>query len=151
MWLMADSLNVLYTLAIGCALLYVFERIKKRDLRWWEYLWLVSVVLLASAAYAYRADYGIYFMGLILIVALYFAQKRRVIQSILIIAWGMVLYGILIQNLSNAYATIIPALLILLYGPGKGGESKGMKYMFYAFYPLHLMVIGVINIFLKVL
>lgn len=149
MWLMADSLNVLYTLAIGCALLYVFERMKKRDLRWWEYLWLISVVLLASAMYAYQADYGIYFTGLILIVGLYFAQKYRVIQAILIAAWGMVLYGILIHNLSNAFATIIPALLILLYKPEKGGECKGMKYMFYAFYPLHLLVIGLVNIFFK--
>lgn len=149
MWLMADSLNVLYTLAIGCALLYVFERIKKRDLRWWEYLWLISIVLLASAMYAFQADYGIYFMGLILIMGLYFAQKYRVIQTILIIAWGMVLYGILIHNLSNAIATIMPALLILLYKPENGGESRGMKYMFYAFYPLHLMGIGVVNILLK--
>lgn len=51
--------------------------------------------------------------------------------------------------MSNAIATIIPALLILLYKPENGGESRGMKYMFYAFYPLHLMGIGVVNILLK--
>lgn len=151
MWLMADSLNVLYTLAIGCAVLYVIEKIKKKDLRWWEYVWLVSVVLLATVAYAYRADYGIYFMGLILIVALYFAQRSRIVQTILIIVWGIVLYGVLIHNLSNAYATVIPAMLILLYNPEKGGESKGMKRMFYAFYPLHLLIIGLINVFRKLI
>ena len=151
MWLMANSLNVLYTLAIGCVVLYVIERIKKRDLRWWEYLWLILVFLLAARAYAYPADYGIYFMGLILIVALYFAQKYRIIQTILIIAWGIALYGVLLYNWSNAYATIIPAMLILLYNPETGGESKGMKYLFYSFYPLHLLIIGMINVFLKLI
>lgn len=151
MWLMADSLNVLYTLAIGCVVLYVIERIGKRDLRWWEYLWLILVFLLAAGAYAYPADYGIYFIGLILIVALYFAQKYRIIQTILIIAWGIALYGVLLYNWSNAYATIIPAMLILLYNPETGGESKGMKYLFYSFYPLHLLIIGMINVLLKLI
>lgn len=149
MWLMVDRLNVLYTLAIGCVVLYIIERIKKRDLQWWEYIWLVSGAFLILVTYAKRADYGIYFMGLILIVTLYFTQKNRIIQTILVNAWGIVQYGVLGCNWCNAYATIICAMLILLYSPKKGGESKWMKRMFYAFYPLHLLIIGVVNVFLR--
>lgn len=66
-------------------------------------------------------------MGLILIVALYFAQKYRIIQTILIIAWGIALYGVLLYNWSNAYATFIPAMLILLYNPETGGQNQGYE------------------------
>ena len=139
-----------YTLwPIGFAVLYVIEKMKTNELCWWEYIWLIAVVMLAVVAYAYRADYGISFMGLILIVALYFTQKHRMVQTILIITWGIVLYGVLIHNWSNALATIAPAMLVLLYNPEKGGESKGMKRMFYSFYPLHLTIIGLINIFMR--
>jgi len=37
-----------------------------------------------------------------------------------------------------------------LYNPEKGGENKWMKSLFYAFYPLHLIIIGIINVFIRI-
>lgn len=149
-WIMAtDELNVFYTLAIGCAILYAIERVKNRDLRLWEYIWLILAVAFTVWGFGMRADYGIYCLGYILIVALYFAQNNRKIQTLLIVIWGIVLYGVVIGNLNNAIATVVPAILILFYQPEKGAKEK-IKYMFYAFYPFHLLILGLVNAMLKI-
>lgn len=150
-WIMAtDELNVFYTLAIGCAILYVIERIKKHNLRLWEYIWLILATALAVWAFGMRGDYGTCCLGLILIVALYFTQNNKKIQSLLILVWGIVFYFGIIGNLTNAIATVIPAILILFYQPKKGVNGKSIKYIFYTFYPLHLLILGLVNVILKI-
>ena len=89
-------------------------------------------------------------MGFVLMIALYFSQRFRLLQTVVIAVWGFIFYGLLIGNMGNAYATVIPAILVLLYNPEKGGESKWMKSLFYAFYPLHLIIIGIINVFIRI-
>ena len=150
MWVLCDSLNVLYTFALGCAVLYAFEQVKEKVLRWWEYIWLFGASILAVISIGYRSDYGIYFMGIALLIALYFSQRFRLLQAVIIVIWGFVFYGLLIENMGNAYATVIPAILVLLYNPEKGGESKWMKSLCYAFYPLHLLIVGIINAFIRI-
>ena len=150
MWVLCDSLNVLYTFALGCAVLYAFEKVKAKALCWWEYVWLIGASILAIISIGYRSDYGIYFMGFVLIIALHFTQRLRLLQAVVIAVWGFLFYGLLIGNMSNAYATVIPAVLILLYKPEKGGESRWMKSLCYVFYPLHLMIVGIINVFIGI-
>lgn len=150
MWVLCDSLNVLYTFALGCAVLYAFEQVKAKALCWWEYVWLFGALILAIISIGYRSDYGINFMGFVLMIALYFSQRFRLLQTVVIAVWGFIFYGLLIGNMGNAYATVIPAILVLLYNPEKGGESKWMKSLFYAFYPLHLIIIGIINVFIRI-
>ena len=150
MWVLCDSLNVLYIFALGCAVLYVFEQVKAKALCRWEYVWLFGALILAVISIGHRSDYGINFMGIALMIALYFSQRFRLLQAIVIAVWGIIFYGLLIGNMGNAYATVIPAILILLYNPEKGGESKGTKRMCYVFYPLHLMILGIINVLFRI-
>jgi len=130
--------------------LYAFEQVKEKVLRWWEYIWLFDASILAVISIGYRSDYGIYFMGIALLIALYFSQRFRLLQAVIIVIWGFVFYGLFIGNMGNAYATVIPAILILLYKPEKGGESKWMKSLCYAFYPLHLLIVGIINACIRI-
>ncbi len=73
-WMLADSLNVLYTLLLGVSALYAIEQLRSRSLRWWESLWLIIAFVLAAAVYGTMADYGTYLMGLVLILLLYAAE-----------------------------------------------------------------------------
>lgn len=43
----------------------------------------------------------------------------------IIAIWGFVFYGLFIGNMGNAYATVIPAILILLYKPEKVEKASG--------------------------
>ena len=150
MWILtSDSLNVLYTLTIGLVPLFIIEKIKTKSLHVVEYLWLFILAGLLLLAYGTNADYGIGLMGVVLIVALYFAQKSKLLQSGVVAIWGVVYYGFVIGNRGNTVATLIPAVLILMYNQKRGTNSVPAKWLFYVFYPLHLLLIGLVNMFLK--
>ena len=74
-------------------------------------------------------------------------QGRR--QSAAVFAWGCTLYGVLFHNWRNALATLLASALILAYHPARGIRSKASKWLFYAFYPAHLLVLGLCNIALR--
>lgn len=148
MWIMTGSFNVLYTLALGMMILYIIEKYKSK-MRWWKYVWLTAAGILALLAYGSNADYGICLMGVILIVALYLTRERQTMQAIVIVLWGFLLYGIIIGNWKNALATVIPAALVLLYNSKAGQNERHAKYLFYSFYPVHLLLIGFINIYFR--
>ena len=150
MWILTpDSLNILYTLTIGLVLLFIIEKVENKSLHIVEYLWLFILAGLLLLAYGTNADYGIGFMGVILIVALYFTQKSKLLQSGVVAIWGVVYYGFVIGNRGNAVATLIPAVLILMYNQKRGINSVPVRWLFYVFYPLHLLLIGLVNMFLK--
>lgn len=149
MWLLSGELNVLYTLAVGIAFIFAIEKIKEKALLWFEYIGLLIVLVLVALAYGTNADYGIGLMGIALIVALYLAHKNKYYQSIIIMIWGGFYYGLVIGNWRNALATVIPSLLIMLYNQKHGSSGAFAKHFFYAFYPLHLLGIGMFNVFFR--
>lgn len=148
-WMLADSLNVLYTLLLGVFALYVIEQLRSSSRRWWETLWLIIAFVLAAAVYGTMADYGTYLMGLVLILLLYALRKWPLAQSAAVFAWGCALYGVLFHNWRNAQATLLASVLILAYRPGQRSRSRAAKWLFYAFYPAHLLVLGLCNIALR--
>jgi len=144
-WILADELNVLYTLALGAAMLYLFDRLKQKE----GIVWICLAVILAILCYGIHADYGIGLMGLTLIAGLYLFSFDRRLQSGAVLVWGCLYYGWMLGNWSYALVMVVPAAMILLYNGKKGYAGKGAKHLFYAFYPLHLLVLGMINICLK--
>lgn len=145
-WVLTNELNVLYTLALGLVFLYPIEKLRQRTLKPWESFWLLWAVFLAFLAYGIYADYGYNMMGISLILALYAARKRKEAQALVILGWGVLYYGILLGNGLNAAATVLAALLVFAYNGKKG---PGAKWLFYWFYPAHLLVIGLVNACLK--
>lgn len=150
MWVLTSNLNVLYTLAIGVFAFFFLETIQNRKLKWWEYIWLTLVLALVVIAFCPISDYGISMMGLTLIVTLYATQKWKWLQCLSIVAWGCIYYGLVVGNWYNALATVLPAVLIIFYNHKSGAKSKLGKHLFYVAYPAHLLIIGLANVFLKV-
>lgn len=149
MWIITpDHLNVLYTLSIGLMLLFVFEQLKKQQIYSIRSLWLILLASLCLLFYGTNADYGNNLMGVILIISLYFTQKSRILQGTVIGIWGVLFYGILLNNWNNAFATFIPIFLILIHNDERGNNSFLAKWGFYIFYPLHLLILGLFNIHL---
>lgn len=87
-----------------------------------------------AAAELLNTDYGA--AGVIFILLFYILYQYTVVKQVFFVAANLLMYGLSIQ----AYA-VFAALPMLLYN-GKRGPS--MKYFFYVFYPLHLLVIYVI-------
>lgn len=137
--------NIFYTLAFGLYICYCYEKlipIKKRPIS--EYLLLLPISLFLSS---FGMDYGA--IGIVLILALFAAKKFKPLQALIIFVWGFFTYN----NFQWGYGfhinewamvgIIAATLMVLLYNNKKG---YNIKWFFYAFYPIHLLVLGIIHV-----
>ena len=83
-------------------------------------------------------DYG--FFGICLPMLIYFANGKN--QKVMMLAVGLILLSLKFGGIQ--WFSLISVIFISLYN-GKRGKMN-MKYMFYIYYPLHLMVIYLISI-----
>lgn len=98
-----------------------------------------DLTVLGAAMFAaeyLRTDYG--GMGVLTIAAMYLFRKRRVMSMLA----GCVVLTILTVSELPAFLAVIP---IALYN---GKRGLRMKYFFYAFYPVHLLLLYVISVLL---
>lgn len=127
------QLNVLFTLAIS---LFFMDRFAKK-----EYYWIPTLLFLL---YFIDTQFSLY--GILLPIAFYFARNNKIL--------AIVFTGILI--VVNAYWTESLILLFGLIGVGivlflpkdKLPTIKLSKYYFYWFYPIHLIILFIIKMFL---
>lgn len=126
--------NVFFTLFIGLLVLIGFEKFKSK--LWLNFIIFILGMLLAEICHV---DYGCF--GIIMIVLFYF---YRIHNNLIILTFGILLFSIMLGG-SQPLCTlaIIP---ISLYN-GKRGIS--LKYLFYAFYPVHLLILYFISLFLS--
>jgi hypothetical protein len=130
------ALNIGFTLLLGLLCLYSIENINDKLLST-----AVIGILLLVAAYL-PIDYGVY--GILSILFFYLFRDNKfatlVSQIIANIYYGLTL-GIWAQSLS-----LISLIPIFLYNNKKG---RSCKWLFYIFYPAHLLIIYFIYNLLK--
>ena len=118
--------NVFFTLLIGFLTIWAMEQVKTSAYALPKQL--LCVLAGCVVAYALKTDYDYY--GVTLIAVLYFLRYNRLYQTI----------GGILSLLWEAPACL--AFIPINMYNGKRGFS--MKYFFYAFYPLHLLIFGII-------
>lgn len=124
------SQNVYFTLALGLLSLIVIES------QWKNIYKAIFFALAFGATIFLHIDYGI--RGVLLIVLLYILRENALLKTILSFPF-----------LSGGYAAFCALVPINMYN-GKRGFIKGKfaKYFFYAFYPVHLLVLYLIRRFM---
>ena len=162
------SLNVMVTLFLGLAGLIMFDWIKKRTR-----LMITAIIpslLMALFAELVGSDYGFY--GIVLILMFYLIDLESKYAPSYIFA-ACLLFGarsIIEFVLRSALATVIPSIvvsplkdwdvmqllaafsaLLLVFYNGKAGKRPQnrvaravVKYSFYLFYPIHLIIIWLV-------
>lgn len=126
--------NVFFTLFIGLAMISAMQRIvsKNRNPMYNSVYLIVAMVL----AYVLKTDYSVY--GIAVIYIFYCFRERRV-QGCMGLAVASVLGG-LIQT-----AAVLAVPFIMLYNGKKGpklADNKLVKYGFYIFYPVHILILA---------
>lgn len=122
--------NVFFTLLFGYLGICCYERFRDRRL-----LLALSVIGLLVLSYFFKADYGL--TGYCVILLFYLCRTDSLVVGLI----GTVVLGVF----------SFPAYILMAMYNGERGFVKGpvMKYAFYAFYPVHLMILYGIQLLLK--
>ncbi|WP_310602885.1 TraX family protein [Anaerosporobacter sp.] len=130
--------NVFFTLLIGLVAIYAIEEVKKHffffDIKA-ILLQFIIIGLSMTVAWFLRTDYSM--LGVLIIMAFYFYRG-----NILYIAISILVATLYLGNKVQLYS-LLALIPILLYN-GKKGPS--MRYVFYVFYPAHMLVLYAVSV-----
>lgn len=156
-WFNPYHQNVLFTLLLGLLAIYVLDNVKKDFSFKKVAISLLWFALISVAATFGFVDYG--FLGVLTVVMFYilrdfpFAWLCQLVGMVIInvilfegLVFPVEILGKTFEIPSQGFAVfaIIP---IWFYGGKKGKSSKVMQYGFYAFYPLHMVILYLIKHF----
>jgi hypothetical protein len=155
-----DYQNVFFTLFLGLMSL-VFIKKYEKNIKIQIGFSLIFLIL----AYLLKTDYGVY--GVLMIIVLYIFRERNVLKffSFLFVILCIYLptdveyiYSRIAANqpidryfdlLSNIFFALMTSLAYIIMRNYNGRHGSYVnKYIFYIFYPLHLLIIGLLYIYL---
>jgi TraX protein. len=125
-----DYQNVYFTLLIG---LLVLMGIKRAGTNKAIYILIIAVGCLA--AWALKTDYGFY--GILMILFFYFYRNNQLLR-------GIFVEGVCI---SMGYIEALAGLSFLPLYFYNGKRGIRLKYIFYAFYPVHIFILYLIRLY----
>jgi len=156
-WFNPYHQNVLFTLLLGLLAIKVIDNIKKNRSAKNIALSVLWLFLILAASGIGFVDYG--FLGMLTVVLFYlfrdfpFAWLLQLLGMVLInitffegLVFPVEIFGKVFEIPSQGFA-IFALIPIWLYGRRKGRSSKPLQYGFYAFYPVHMIVLYLIKYF----
>lgn len=126
--------NVFFTLALGLASIWAIDEVEKR--RRGVTGWLIAVLIIVavfSTAQFCHVDYSGY--GPLVIIVLYSTRKNRLLQCVA----GALLFAFI----PGEFPWALLSFVMLYTYNGKRGRQH--KWFFYGFYPVHLLIFGIIS------
>lgn len=121
--------NVFFTLFLGLAALIIIEKFANRP-----FIRIIGTLACIFAAKYLRTDYDMF--GVMLIILMYFVRFNK-FQNLIVGLSTRYFYGFFYQMTS----------FVLMYFYN-GERGKGFKYFFYAFYPVHLLLIYFLRMYI---
>ena len=137
-----DKQNVLFLFVLGLLMLYVLEFVRKTYYEVSQTKFYLFSGLICSfgftAAYFTRVDYGIVGMALIFVFYYFRNGGRKLVAAVAI--WSV---ACIFLNHQLEWAGLIALIpIVKYYNRTRGNGPKGF---FYVFYPLHMLLLGVLN------
>ena len=155
--------NVLWTFGIALYMLVLFEKIKNKDNLPVTVKIFGKIIISILAMFITRLigsdslEYGI-----MMVLVFYFFRSKKwwnFIAQVILLAWINIFlilgYNVTLNcfgneiNVSSQSFAIFSLVFIWLYNGKQGIHNKITKYIFYSFYPLHLLLIVMIYIFIN--
>lgn len=137
------KLNIMFTILLGLASISAFNKFKKK------FDGFLAVSFVCFLGIILRVDYG--WFGILLIFFFYYFKnnKRKMVLAICLLFTLRYILNIVyidtIYYLKVLLSSCLSLILICLYNKKEGIKTK---YLFYVFYPLHMLVIYLIYIIL---
>lgn len=146
--------NVMFTLLLGLLAITVIDKMKKNFNAKTVLLSAMWLLLICAVAAIGMVDYG--FLGFLTVVMFYlfrnfpFAWLSQLAAMIIINMFLFKGQTIPVEVFGKTYDfttqgfAVFSLIPIWLYGGRKGRSSKVMQYGFYAFYPVHMLILYLI-------
>ena len=137
-------LNIMFTLILGLIAVTIFDKYKNK----W-YIWLPSVFGIAFLGQVLRVDYS--WFGVATVFILYVFRNQKILRILAFLILTILSYFV---RTNGAYSvevvlkivfTVFPVVLLCFYN---GKLGKKTKYLYYVFYPAHMLIFYAINQFL---
>lgn len=148
--LKTQSLNIFFTLFLGLMAIYFYDKYEKEQ---HERSKQLSIILPSIIATILNTDYFAYGIATIFLFYYYREDFKKLIKSQAILNIALILLYIISVVLGGASFELggiiqlfsLFSLIIIKYYNKKQGVKK-YRYAFYAFYPVHLLIIYFIKI-----
>ena len=136
-------LNVLFTFLFGLICLYLRDKIKKKALFWLCFAGFVLITLFC--------DWAFVGVAMIVLFGIIKDKKRRIIITTVVCAVALSLmefifgdgWGLkLMLDFGFSFFVLCSMPFLWAYNGKKGYSPRSLRYLFYIFYPAHLLVIG---------
>ena len=130
------TLNIFFTLLLGLLAIFCYDKIKNR------FLGIVAVLFICLSSELFRVDYGAY--GVLLIFLFYLWKEIPIGFFLANFVFAILRYGpymIFMPSLRYILCfifTLVPSILIAFYNKKEGPKTK---YLFYIFYPAHVLIL----------
>lgn len=130
--------NIFFTLFLGLACIYLMSLMEKKygkNAAMTNVLNGVITLIFCVMAYVLRTDYS--YAGILLISAFYLFRGNKLLQTFTLFFVSAFILG---------YISVFATLAIIPIAFYNGEKGKSMKYFFYCFYPVHLLILAGINL-----
>lgn len=143
---LGTNLNVMFTLLISLGLLYLNDHMQNRGA-----FWAATIVLTAVSA---LCDWGILGPLMVLLMQILPGRRERIIYPMLLPILGNGLPALIDFVAAGFDLTLLPFALYSLVGctlaiplllSYNGQRGRPMKWFFYAYYPAHILVLGLVK------
>ena len=150
-------LNIGFTLLLGLLSIIIYEKINafinklcidKIDKYILKIIPISIVIIISIISYLINSDYS--FFGVILIFIFHLFKNNKLLLNIFVVIWIITSYCPIYFNsklLIKFIFYLIPFILINFYNGEKG---KSFKALFYLIYPVHLLILGILEIILNI-
>lgn len=146
--------NVLFTFFLSLEIIRVIEWAKKKGKFFHAIMASACAIIGYLLGFLFLVDYAGY--GVLTVLVFYFARENKFkhileLAGLFIINWHMVgglvflvpLFGMTLEIPEQGFA-LLALPLIWLYNGNQGPHNKAIQYAYYAFYPAHLLILGII-------
>lgn len=135
------SLNIFFLLSLSLFTIYIFEKIEKMNRKKVEKIIAMGIIIILSIGLSFLIEYPLY--GLLFLISIYlsFLNIRYIpLQILTLLSVNMIhtpLYGLLYMP------------IIYLSSKVNIKIKRVNKWFFYLFYPTHILIFGIIYIYLN--
>lgn len=156
-FLVNSKINIIFTLILGLLSINIYDYANKASENkngnmkfYYKFNAIALIILISILAWKLNFDYGYY--GVLLVFLFYILRKKKLLMNISMIILTTIFFlpNLMASSFHRYYiiltlCTFLPLIFISLYNGKKG---KNYKLSFYIFYPVHFIVLCLINFFI---